>query len=61
MTDKNTVALDESGNTSMDGVFAGGDIARGGATVLLAMKDGIENAQKILNYLKGKTPKSTKK
>lgn len=61
MTDKNTVALDENGNTSIEGVFAGGDIARGGATVLLAMKDGIENSQKILAFLKGKTPKSAKK
>jgi glutamate synthase (NADPH/NADH) small chain len=37
--------------TSMPGVFAGGDIVRGGATVILAMGDGKKAAVGIHNYL----------
>ena len=44
--------LDEAGKTTLPGVYAGGDIIRGGATVLLAMKDGIEAARRINDYLK---------
>ena len=44
--------------TSMDGVFAGGDIVRGGATVILAMGDGKVAAQGVDDYLRGRTPKS---
>ncbi|MFA6029122.1 MAG: NADPH-dependent glutamate synthase [Elusimicrobiota bacterium] len=35
-----TLQADERGKTSKDGVYAGGDVVRGGATVLLAMRDG---------------------
>jgi glutamate synthase (NADPH/NADH) small chain len=38
--------------TSIPGVFAGGDIVRGGATVILAMGDGKEAAANIDNYLR---------
>ncbi len=38
--------------TSMPGVFAGGDIVRGGATVILAMGDGRLAAEEIDKYLK---------
>ncbi len=54
VTERGVIALDEQGATSLPGVFAGGDIIRGGATVLLAMKDGIEAAKKINIYLGGK-------
>lgn len=54
VTERGVIALDEEGKTSLPGVFAGGDIIRGGATVLLAMKDGIEAAKKINAYLEGK-------
>jgi glutamate synthase (NADPH/NADH) small chain len=37
----------------MDGVFAGGDIVRGAATVILAMGDGKKAAQNIDAYLRG--------
>ena len=37
----------------MPGVFAGGDIVRGGATVILAMGDGKAAARSIDTYLKG--------
>jgi len=53
-TERGVLALDEEGKTSMSGVYAGGDIIRGGATVLLAMKDGIEAAKRINTYLRGK-------
>ncbi len=38
--------------TSISGVFAGGDIVRGGATVILAMGDGRKAAEGIDEYLK---------
>ena len=38
---------DEHGMTSMPGVFAGGDIVRGAATVILAMGDGKRSATAI--------------
>ena len=50
-TPRGVVELDEQGKTSIPGVYAGGDIIRGGATVLLAMKDGIEAAKRIDAYL----------
>jgi glutamate synthase (NADPH/NADH) small chain len=38
--------------TSLPGVFAGGDIVRGGATVILAMGDGRLAAAEMDKYLK---------
>ncbi len=49
---KGNVQADESCLTSIEGVFAGGDIVRGGATVILAMGDGKLAAQAINEYLK---------
>ncbi len=37
---KNTIAVNEQMESSHQGLFAGGDIVRGGATVILAMGDG---------------------
>ncbi len=53
-TERGVLIIGDNGGTTMQGVYAGGDIIRGGATVLLAMKDGIEAAQKINKYLEGK-------
>jgi glutamate synthase (NADPH) small chain len=53
---KNIVA-DEKQATTMEGVYAGGDIVRGGATVILAMGDGKIAAHSIDEYLSDKTPK----
>ena len=53
-TERGVLELDAQGKTSLPGVYAGGDIIRGGATVLLAMKDGIEAAKRINAYLEGK-------
>jgi len=41
-----------TGKTSKKGVFAGGDVVRGGATVILAMGDGRVAARSINDYLK---------
>lgn len=53
-TDKwgNIIADLETGRTSMKGVWAGGDIVRGGATVILAMGDGRRAARSIDEYLR---------
>jgi glutamate synthase (NADPH/NADH) small chain len=50
---RGTVVVDEKQVTSRKGVFAGGDLARGGATVILAMRDGRLAAQSIHLYLNG--------
>ena len=39
--------------TNLPGVFAGGDIVRGSATVILAMGDGKRIAGAIDDYLRG--------
>jgi glutamate synthase (NADPH) small chain len=46
------ILVDENGMTSVPGVFAGGDIVRGAATVILAMGDGKRAAKAMDNYLK---------
>jgi glutamate synthase (NADPH/NADH) small chain len=48
---KGNVEVDENGMTSIPGVFAGGDIVRGAATVILAMGDGKRAAAAIDSYL----------
>ncbi|MDU2066383.1 MAG: FAD-dependent oxidoreductase, partial [Sporomusaceae bacterium] len=52
-TDKrgNIVANEETGQTSRDGVFAGGDIVTGAATVILAMGAGKKAAAAMDQYL----------
>ena len=45
------IQADENGCTNLTGVFAGGDIVRGGATVILAMGDGKCSAATINTYL----------
>src|SRR3990172_3531418 len=50
------IVTDEYGMTTMPGVFAGGDIVRGAATVILAMGDGKRSAQSIDAYLRGEWP-----
>jgi glutamate synthase (NADPH) small chain len=47
------IVSDENGATNLPGVFAGGDIVRGGATVILAMGDGKHSAAAVDDYLKG--------
>jgi glutamate synthase (NADPH/NADH) small chain len=40
ITKRGKIVIDDGGQTSMPKVFAGGDVVRGGATVILAMRDG---------------------
>lgn len=46
------IVADENGMTNLPGVFAGGDIVRGAATVILAMGDGKRAAAAMDRYLK---------
>lgn len=47
------IEVDADGMTSIPGVFAGGDIVRGAATVILAMGDGKRAAAAMNRYLGG--------
>ena len=47
------VACEETGQTSINGVFAGGDAVTGAATVILAMGAGKKAAKAIDKYLRG--------
>ncbi|MCK6487556.1 MAG: NADPH-dependent glutamate synthase [Planctomycetes bacterium] len=51
LTKYGNIAVDEQGMTSIPGVFAGGDITRGAATVILAMGDGKVLAKSLHNWL----------
>jgi len=44
---KNTIAVNEKMQSNIPAIFAGGDIVRGGATVILAMGDGRRAAQYV--------------
>lgn len=48
----NIVVNSDSMQTNLEGVFAGGDIVTGGATVILAMGAGRKAAKNIIEYLK---------
>ena len=49
---KNTIVVNEEMQTNIPTIFAGGDIVRGGATVILAMGDGRRAAAAMDKYLK---------
>ena len=51
---KNTIVVDEQMQSSRHGLFAGGDIVRGGATVILAMGDGRAAAANMHQQLSAK-------
>lgn len=50
---KNTIAVNDQMQSSRPEIFAGGDIVRGGATVILAMGDGRRAAASMDEKLKG--------
>jgi glutamate synthase (NADPH/NADH) small chain len=52
LNERGYITVDERGMTSLPGVFAGGDIVRGSATVILAMGDGKRAAGAIDRYLR---------
>ena len=54
---RGNIVADEKGQTSKPGVFAGGDIVTGAATVILAMGAGKQAAAAIDQYLSGKPQK----
>jgi glutamate synthase (NADPH/NADH) small chain len=51
LTQRGNIVTDKNGMTSLPGVFAGGDIVRGAATVILAMGDGKRAAAAIDRWL----------
>ena len=51
---KGNILVDENYQTSIEGVYAGGDITTGAATVILAMGAGKKAAESIDRYLKTK-------
>ena len=54
-TRKGGIAANEKGQTSREGIFAGGDAVTGAATVILAMGAGKTGAQSIDEYIKSKS------
>ena len=48
---KGTIVVNDSMQSSIPTIFAGGDITRGGATVILAMSDGRKAAKAMHEYL----------
>ncbi len=52
VTNRGKITVDTHGQTSMARVFAGGDVVRGGSTVILAMRDGRAAAAAIHEALK---------
>jgi len=55
-TQRGKIVVDTMGQTSMARVFAGGDVVRGGSTVILAMRDGRAAAAAIHNALQDHPP-----
>ncbi|MGB9610459.1 MAG: NADPH-dependent glutamate synthase [Bryobacteraceae bacterium] len=53
LTKRGKIVINEWGETSIPKVFAGGDVVRGGSTVILAMKDGRAAARAIHEALSG--------
>lgn len=53
VTKRGRIVVDQEGSTSIPHVFAGGDVVRGGSTVILAMKDGRAAAAAIDRALRG--------
>ena len=49
---KNTIVVNEEMESSIPMIYAGGDIVRGGATVILAMGDGKKAAEAMAEKLK---------
>ncbi|MDO8587259.1 MAG: FAD-dependent oxidoreductase [Armatimonadota bacterium] len=54
LTGNRLVEIDPNGATSRKGVYAGGDLVNGGATVVQAVAEGMRAAEAIDQFLKGK-------
>ena len=51
VTERGTIAVDQNHQSSIPVIYAGGDIVRGGATVILAMGDGRQAAASMAEKL----------
>ncbi len=60
LTNRGYLVADERGMTNLPGVFAGGDIVRGSATVILAMADGKRIAATIDDYVRATSVEVTR-
>ncbi len=60
VTDWGTIATDAELMTSLDGVFAAGDIVRGASLVVWAIKDGRDAARSIHRYVSGVAARAAK-
>jgi glutamate synthase (NADPH/NADH) small chain len=60
LTKRGKIVVDDSGATSLANVYAGGDVVRGGSTVILAMKDGRAAADAIHAALSNHRPAEVK-
>jgi glutamate synthase (NADPH/NADH) small chain len=56
VTNRGKITVDTKGQTSMARVYAGGDVVRGGSTVILAMRDGRAAAAAIHEALQDHQP-----
>ncbi len=61
VTKRGKIAIDARQKTSLDAVWAGGDVVRGGSTVILAMQDGRAAAQAIDEALRERFPEAFEK
>ena len=55
MTDRGTVAVDADKMTSVSGIFAAGDMARGQSLIVWAIAEGRQAAKGVDRYLMGST------
>ncbi len=56
ITKRGKIVVNDEGESSMGRVFAGGDVVRGGSTVILAMQDGRRAAEAIDQALRDEDP-----
>lgn len=56
LDERGHIKVDTQGMTNLPGIFAGGDIVRGAATVILAMGDGKNAARAIDHHLRQRIP-----
>jgi glutamate synthase (NADPH) small chain len=61
ITKRDKIVIDTHAKTSMDDVYAGGDVVRGGSTVILAMEDGRNAAAAIDEAMREKFPENFQK
>lgn len=58
ITKRGKIVVDDSGKTNVERIYAGGDVVRGGSTVILAMRDGRAAAESIDQALRDMSPET---